>query len=343
MGSSSRQRATGHGRQGWRDGWTRVLGAPAIVAGVFAMTFLLALPLSIMLRGALSAHLGSSLAAETAATGVNYDWWQEFTAQATDLGTTFSPSIVGFAAVLDNVSGVIDARTPIAPIAAALALYMTGWAFLSGGIIDRYARQRPIRPHGFFAASGGYFFRFLRLAAFAGLVYWWLFAYVHPWLFDHQFDNLTRGLSVERTAFLIRGGFYAVFGALLVATNLVVDYAKVRIVVEDRRSVFGALSASLRFIRHHGRQVFALYALNTLTFLAVLALWALMAPGAGGAGLSMWLGFLIAQLYIGARLALKLQFMASQIALFQANLAHAAYLAAPAPVWPESPAAEAIR
>jgi hypothetical protein len=327
----------------WRDGWKRVLAAPAIVAGVFVMTFVLALPLAITLRAALATHLGESLAAETAATGVNYDWWQEFTAQATGLETTFVPSIIGFAAVLDNVSGVLDARAPRAPIAAALALYLTGWAFLSGGIVDRYARQRPIRTHGFFAASGVYFFRFLRLAAIAGLVYWWLFWYVHPWLFDEQFVNLTRDLSVERNAFLIRVVFYVFFGALLVATSLVIDYAKVRIVVEDRRSALGALSASLRFIRRHGRQVISLYALNTLTFLSLLAVWALIAPGAGGAGLSIWAGFVIAQLYIVVRLAMKLQFIASQTALFQANLAHASYAAAPVPVWPESPAAEAIR
>jgi hypothetical protein len=327
----------------WRDGWKRVLAAPAIVAGVYVMTFALALPLAIALRGALAAHLGSSLAAETAATGVNYEWWQEFTAQATGLGTTFAPSIIGFATVLDNVGGVLDGRAPITPVATALALYLAGWAFLCGGIIDRYARQRPIRTHGFFAASGVYFFRFLRLAAIAGVVYWWLFAYVHPWLFDEQFVNLTRGLSVERNAFLIRVLFYALFGAALVATGIVVDYAKVRIVVEDRRSAVGALSASIRFIRNHGRQVLALYAMNTLTLLAVLALWALVAPGAGGTGISMWAGFIVAQLYVGARLGMKLQFLASQTALFQSNLAHASYTAAPVPVWPESPAAEAIR
>jgi hypothetical protein len=327
----------------WRDGWKRVLAAPAIMAGVYVMTFALALPLAIALREALAAHLGSSLAAETAATGVNFEWWQEFTAQATGLGTTFAPSIIGFATVLDNVGGVLDGRAPITPVATALALYLAGWAFLSGGIIDRFARQRPIRTHGFFAASGVYFFRFLRLAAIAGIVYWWLFAYVHPWLFDEQFVNLTRGLSVERNAFLIRALFYALFGAALVATGLVVDYAKVRIVVEDRRSAVGALSASIRFIRNHGRQVLALYAMNTLTLLAVLALWALVAPGAGGTGISMWVGFIVAQLYVGARLGMKLQFLASQTALFQSNLAHASYTVAPVPVWPESPAAEAIR
>ena len=56
----------------------------------------------------------------------------------------------------------------------------------------------------------------------------------------------------------------------------------------------------------------------------------------------MWIGFLVAQIYIVARLFLKLEFIASQTALFQASLAHVAYTAAPAPVWPESPAAEVI-
>jgi hypothetical protein len=56
----------------------------------------------------------------------------------------------------------------------------------------------------------------------------------------------------------------------------------------------------------------------------------------------MWAGFLIAQVYLLARLFLKLHMLASQTALFQASLAHAGYTAAPAPVWPESPSAESI-
>lgn len=326
----------------WRDGWKRVLAAPWLALGAFVVTFVLAVPPAIMMRDALASHLGSSLAADTAASGVNYDWWQEFTGQATGLGTTFTPSVIGFATVLDNISGVLDGRARITPLVAVLALYLVVWAFLSGGIIDRYARQRPIRSHGFFAASGVYGFRFVRLALVAGLVYWWLFAFVHPWLFTTQFDNLTRGMDTERTAFIVRTIFYVLFGVILLTVNLVVDYSKVRIVVEDRRSALGSIAAAIRFIRNHPRQVLTLYGLNSLTFLALIAVWALVAPSAGGAGLSMWAGFVLAQLYIIARLLMKLQFIASQIALFQRNLAHATYVSAPMPVWPESPAAEAI-
>jgi hypothetical protein len=319
-----------------------VLAAPAIAAGVFAMTFLLALPFAMVMRRTIETHLGGSLAASQVADGVNWDWWQEFTAGASGLGTTLTPSVIGFAAALDNVSSVLDGRAEIAPISWALALYLTGWAFATGGIIDRYARQRATRTYGFFAASGVYFFRFLRLALVAGLVYWWLFAWVHPWLFDDLWVGLTRGMSVERTAFIWRLLFYVLFGGLLVLANVLFDYSKTRLVVEDRRSAIGAVIAAFRFIRHHPRDVFGLYGLNALSFAALLLVWALMAPGAGGAGFSMWLALLVTQIYIAARLLLKLQFIASQTALFQAKLAHAAYTAAPEPVWPESAAAEAI-
>ena len=319
-----------------------MLDAPAIAVGVFVMTVLLALPLAIVVRDAIASHLGGSLTATRVADDVDWNWWQEFSSQATGLGTTFTPSVIGFAAALDTISSVLDRRGAIAPIAWALALYIAGWAFLSSGILDRYARQRATRALGFFAASGVYFFRFVRLAAIAGLVYWWLFAVVYRWLFDQLFVTLTRNLSVERTAFVWRLAFYVIFGVGLLLVNLLVDYTKIRIVVEDRRSVIGALSAAMRFIGRHPGHVFGLYGLNTVGFMALLVVWALVAPGTSRSGLSVWAGFLVTQLYVATRLLMKLQFMASQTALFQAHLAHRSYTAAPAPVWPDSAAAEAI-
>ena len=74
-----------------------------------------------------------------------------------------------------------------------------------------------------------------------------------------------------------------------------------------------------------------LYLVNVALFAAVLAAYALVAPGAGGAGWSMWLAFAIGQLYVLARLWVKLVFWASETALFQGRLAHAGYVAAPSP------------
>src|SRR5215510_4841967 len=136
------------------EGWRRVRSAPVLLLSVYVVTFVLALPLASTMRGLLQTHLGASLEAERAADGVNYDWWQEFSSQATGIGTTFTPAIIGFAATLNNISRVLDGPREVAPIAGALGLYLFAWTFLVGGIIDRYARQRPTRAAGFFAASG---------------------------------------------------------------------------------------------------------------------------------------------------------------------------------------------
>jgi hypothetical protein len=326
----------------WVQGWRRVAAAPWIALGVFLLTFVMAVPLAWTMRGMLQAQLGRSMDARETAGDVNYDWWQEFTAQTSGLGTTFTPAIIGFAATLDNISGLLDGQKELVPVASALAFYLLAWTFVSGGILDRYARQRRTRAHGFFAACGVYFFRFLRLALIAGIFYWWMFDFVRYWLFDEWYVDLTRDLSVERTAFAIRVALYLAFGALLAFGNMVFDYAKVRLVVEDRHSAFGALLAALRFVVRNPRRTLGLYALNSLTFAALLAVWAAIAPGGGGVGAAVWIAFVTGQLYLLARLLCKLHFMAAQIALFQGRLAHAAYVRAPEPVWPDSPAAEAI-
>ena len=329
-------------RAAFRDGIRRVNGAPMVLVGMFAVTLFVALPLSYALRGMIASYLGQSLAAESAAAGTDSDWWQEFSAQAVGLGTTFVPSIVGFGAVLDNLSGFLDNIELATTIAGATAAWLVVWSFLSGGVIDRFARGRPTRSHGFFAACGVHFWRFLRVGVVAWLVYAFLFQYVHGWIFAKAFDALTRNVTVERTAFAYRVGGYLVFGLLLVFCNIVFDYARVRIVVEDRRSALGALLAGARFVARHAGAVVGLYGLNAVAFVLLVGIYAAIAPGAPGSGLSAWLVLGLGEAYILARHYLKLLFYASETAFFQGALAHAAYTAAPSVEWPDSPSAETI-
>ena len=326
----------------WFDGWRRVRQAPAVLLGVFALTFAAAVPFALVMRTALATHLGSSLEAAAAASGANWNWWQEFISQASGLGATFTPRIVGFAATLDSLSAILDGRLEATALLGLLAGYLALWTWLQGGIIDRFARQRPTRAYGFAAVSSVFFFRFLRLGLVAGIVYWWLFSYLHPWLLDDRYTALTRGLDSERAAFGWRVAAYAVFGLLLVTANVVFDYARIRMVVEDRRSAVAGLAAAVRFVLRRPRSVAGLWCGNALVFVAAVTAWAILAPGVVGAGAMMWLAFLAAQLFVLVRLALKLHFVASQTALFQASLAHARYAATPLPRWPESPVIESV-
>ena len=325
------------------DGIGRVNRAPAVLAGVWAVTILVSLPLALSLGEMIARHLGASLAADSAAEGANYDWMQEFSGQATGVGVTFKPTIIGFGAVLDNLSAFADRTERPAVILGAAAAYILLWIFLAGGIIDRLARDRPTRAYGFFSACGVFFFRFLRLAVVQFLVYGALFGVLHPLLFDRVYSRLTHDVTVERTAFFVRLGMYAIFGIAVAASTVVFDYSKVRAVVEDRRSAISAIAAALGFLKRHGGAAAALFALNFALFAVSVVLYGLVAPGAGRAGLTMWLGFAISQMYVVARLWIKLVFWASETALFQSMLAHAGYVARPVPTWPDSPAADAIQ
>jgi hypothetical protein len=322
------------------DGVRRVGRAPALLAGVWVLTLLVSAPLALVVRSMLAEHLGSSLAADSAASGVNYDWMQEFAEQASGIGVTFRPTVIGFAAVLDNLSAFVDNVPRPLVVVAAASIYILGWLFVAGGIIDRLARDRPTRAHGFFSACGVFFFRFLRLGAAQFVVYGFLFGSMHAWLFDRLYPRMIHEVSVERTAFFARAVLYVVFGVLVAACSVIFDYAKVRAVVEDRRSMLGAINAAIGFISRHYAAAVALFLFDVLLFAIVVAAYAIIAPGARGAGATMWIGFAIGQLYIVGRLAVKLAFWASETALFQSRLAHAGYVARPAAVWPDSPAAD---
>ena len=324
------------------DGLRRVLGAPALLGGVYLVTLLAAVPLTLALHHAISSHLGVSVAADTVAGGVNWEWWEEFSAGSSGFERTFTPLVIGFAAVLSNLSALVDGTGLQGEIAAVVVCYLAVWAFLVGGLLDRLARRRRVTSAEFFSACGTYFFRFCRLAVFAGLAYWALFGVLQEWLLDDRYSAATRNLTVERTAFVVRLALYVLFGAMVLLVNLVFDYAKIRAVVEDRRSMIGALLAAVRFARRRPAATVGLYLLNGALFLLILGAYAIVAPGAGTDGASMWMALLVGQAYVIARLFAKLVFYASQTAYFQGQLAHAGYVAAPRPVWPESAAAEGI-
>jgi hypothetical protein len=301
--------------------------APLILASVYVTTLLTALPFATVMYGALRTHLGSSTAAEQAVRGVNLQWWSEFTAQAGALGKTFEPAIIGFAAVLDNLSALADGEARPSPLLWLGVFYLLLWLFLAGGILDRYARSRQTHAHEFLSACAVYFVRFLRLAPLIFGAYYVLFAVLHPFIFLDLYEELTLNIADERSAFLIRLALYAVFGLVLVAVNIVFDYAKVRAVVEDRRSMAGAVIAGFRFMKRNLGSVSALYGMSAVMFVGLLMLYAMVAPGAVSRGAGIWLAFVVGQLYMLGRLWVRLVFFASETALFQGRLAHAGYVA----------------
>jgi hypothetical protein len=324
-------------------GFGRVRRARAAWLGVWGLTLALAVPVSLVVRDRLATHLNDSVVADRAAQGVEWDWWQEFQQQASGLGTTFVPGIIGGAVPLKNVSDLADKVPQGLAVIGVIGVWLLLWSFVSGGVVDRVARDRVVGGQAFVGACGRYGLRLARLGLLAGAIYWVLFTYVHAWIFSIGYAALTHDVTVERTAFLVRLGGYALFLAILTAVNIAFDYARIRLVVEDRRSALFSLTAGARFVRRHLGQVVGVYALNAALFLVAAGVYVAVAPGARNDGGRLWLALAVGQAYIIARVILKLQFLASQICVFQQALASDVLVSAPAPIWPESPAAERVR
>lgn len=223
--------------------------------------------------------------------------------------------IDSYVALID--AGALDAAPALvgllwnSPATLAYAALMT---FLLGGFMDRLARNRATATFGFFGASGMFAFRFLRLGLIAVPIYVALLLWLYP-LFP----------SGRRTSSMV-------LGLLVFLVHLLFDFARVRMVVEDRRSAIGAISASLRFVRRNAGAALTLAAVNASLAAATWWLAAIFSIGLSAALYA----------YLLARALLRLIFAASLIALFQGRLAHAGYTARPRATWPESPAAEAI-
>lgn len=228
------------------------------------------------------------------------------------LGLPLAPAS-DFHALLLNVSNPIDHLPVLAAVAGPTGAWLILWAFLSGGVLDRLARNRATRGRGFFGACGAHFPAIARLEIAALALYTLVLQWWHPPV----------ALAIT----------------ILAIANLVIDYARVRIVVEDRRSAVGALLAGARFVRRNAAGAGALYLLNACVILAAGALYVAVA---GLPASPEWVLVAAPAACLLLRHGLKLAMHASEVALFQARLAHASYTAGPPIEWPESPAAEAI-
>ncbi len=281
------------------EGWRRTLRAPAITLGVAAFAVFLA-------------------------------WLLEIT-----LATPFADAVATFHAARTRLEwGVVEPATARVVMACLITCL-----FLSGGILDRVARARPIRTAAFFAACGVHSVRFLRLGLLLAPFYWLVFGWLYPYLFGTLWTRWTHEFTTVREGIEIRAPFYAIVLLALSVLHLVSAYGKVRTVVEDRRSMIGTAGAAIRFVRRRPFRIAGLLFMNVFTMAAMCRLWYSAAPVASDSAVyAFFVTHVFVVLFVWARVA----WMASEVVFFQGELAHATYTAAPVPVWPDSPAAEAL-
>ncbi len=302
------------------QGLRQAVAAPRLIGLLWLASVLCALPATLMMRQALADSFGSSLVSRNMLQGFDLGWYAEFDSRAGGFEQTFRPTVSGPGPVLDNLEawwsgGLFTAY----PGLLALGLgYAVLWAFLTGGMLDHLARGRShFARDRFFMAGGRFLPRFLALVSISGALYYLVYLLgrkLYGWIAASN-----RDLTEEKTALLwvVMASVVVIF--LLNAVRMVFDYAKIAMVVEERGQVLSSLASALRFVSRHPLQAFGVYYGVGALSIALITVYAWLSPGAGQATwLTIAAVFVIGQLYLAARLVLRLGLLGSQMSLFRA-------------------------
>jgi hypothetical protein len=283
---------------------------------------LIALPAGVLMVHALEEAIGPSLVQEELRRGFDLGWHGEVEANAGGLLRSFRPAVVvGVGPLLENLEGWVTGTlwTQHPGLLGAIALFLLAWILLQGGVLARF--HDPLRDgglRGLLEGGAEYFFRLLRLAVLAAPLYFLVYK-LGRWLLA-RISVATREATRETTVLLYMLAATALVIFLLLLVRAIFDYGRIAIVAENRRRALGAMLRGLGFVLGRPVKVLGLVALAGLGSLALMALYAVVAPGVGTATTTgVIFGFLVQQLYLMGRIAVRLTLLGGELELYKAH------------------------
>ena len=298
------------------EGAGAVLRAPLVLAGVLIITMAAAVPFGAVMSTRLQSALANQPPVTLGSEEIDADWWLEFRRHAEGLEATFTPTVIGFAAPLDNLSALLDGTARPWALALPVGIAVVVWAFLWGALVQRFRAggQRGVRP--FVTAGIRWLPPFVAISAAAALAQLLLYLTVHALLFGPVFNALAALTDSERNAFFIRVLLYVVFGVCLATISLVADYTRIGLATGAASSLGRAFGATRAFLGRHWTSAWALFMLTALP-LGVLFILYGVGEAYGGSRVAGWRGVAIGQAFILVRLAFRLTFIASETRLYE--------------------------
>lgn len=287
---------------------------------LFIINLLFSLLLAIPMYNSLKDSFGYSEAGDRMAEGFDYLWWEEFRDQSRGLETTFTPSIIGKGAILNNLEGLARMRFLSLPpiILIAGVLYIILHTFLAGGILSIFKEKTlKFTMEKFFRGAGKYFFPFILLTLSS-----WIFFYAVVTIFGSGFNFIVRDVSrnslSEIPPFYLGLLFNVILLFLFFFIQMVFDYARIKIVLEDHSNIFKTALNALSFVLKHPLSTLGLYYLIFFISFVVSVLYILFKEIIPQ---STWPGVLIAfflqQLFIFAIIWLRCCLYSSQMELYR--------------------------
>lgn len=196
-----------------------------------------------------------SLMAEPLAFGFVPDWLTDFAA---------------------NNPGSLERYAEVIALLGLVAIPVN--AVLAGGVLGQIKRlDRPFALAEFFSDAGRYAWGLLRLMLLGLVIYWLVFRFVYQGLGD-LVERWTRDWVDARAVFIAEAGHGALLVFALVFVNLVMDFARVRMVKDETPSAIWAFLSALGFSIGRFRRAAVIYLVPTICGLALLGIYRLAVP-----------------------------------------------------------------
>ncbi len=185
--------------------------------------------------------------------------------------------------------------------------------FATGGILESYRADRRLTIGEFFAASGAYFWRFVRLLLLS-IIPFVIVVMIYQAL-NKAADHIGDRAIADQVGIFLGWGATLVFLLLALAVRLWFDIAQVRAVAQNERRMWGNTWHAWRITRHDFGRLYGMYfviALVAWITLAVgLVIWAELPATATGAV------FIILELIMFAQIAARLWQLAGATSWYQ--------------------------
>ena len=200
-------------------------------------------------------------------------------------------------------------------------LYFLVSIFLYGGILFSLVHplksgdvesKKPRFAQVFFQGAGKFFGRFFRLSIYS-LILWIVFIVINV-LLNLVGSVLTASGANEQVAFYLIWIRIAIGLFLVFLIKMILDYTRIKIVTEDSRRVFLSFLKIIRFVFKKFGKTLALYYLLVVTGVILFGIfWALNSMIPSHTLLSIFIAFIIGQLFIASRGWIKVAFQAAQL------------------------------
>jgi len=273
----------------------RALRVPGLLAILYAVMFLLTLPLGLAFRNVLHTAIGNSGAYETLLTSFDFTVFGDFMKQ---YGS--------------RIAGLISTSIMFAFLTVPLG------SFLAGGIITTLREsERRFSLTSFFAGCARYFGRFIRLLLIFATTFIVL-ALLAAVVFGILIAVMPDGGETEMPLVGLAAGGGALFAVVLFLFVMVVDYAKV--IVAEAES-FRMVSVALKAVRFVGKNFFRVFVIHLVLLVVVLLLvgayWLLDGMIGMVSPLTIVLMGVIQQLFVVGRMWLRVALFSAEIGLYQ--------------------------